>query len=407
MSEILRSWIDKRNESAAKQNKKLLDDGKEPTNNENQTIGLIIHEAAKKEGRVTYVTTHEPKMSCPTAPRLGGIIANSEFKNDGLIRSGSVDVEVDLTHNASDTAVCNLMLLKLEDGKSVFWHISNRTPLVMDALRNNGVEIVDADYVVRTMRKQVTDTNTGIRQVYFPESGDYTLLSVVQPTSLAYEQSSRIKDLNFRESSKEPRKARREGKMSKDGYSELLDLVLIGHGGSTPRNLGALSKRERGKVMCFMSIPPAISPRKVKFPRVDFFSYGERVIDVWALKSLFRQFHQNLDTTKNNIDIRERRDELIRTISDVVFNLVWAIRCQEVGWSKRDYYDCLKPHHKIILDDVWASDRSDAAHKEAFMADMASWFMQTYKIIMSDRALDFDEEDERHVLSIMEEERAL
>lgn len=403
MVEALQSWVNARNEDAKKKNAKLVKDKKEPRHNENQTIEGIVKSSLEKDAQQAYFATHEPKMTDSCAPRTGGLIGEGVARHDGFVRTGNVDVELDISSSAADATIAGFMYVRMSDGKTVASHLGEDSIIAKGIRGLANITEQESRDLIDKLKKQPNDTSGGLKQVYFPEAGEYTLLTVVQPTSLLYAQTDRIADLNFAEESKAPRKARREGEASDVGYSELRDFLVMGYGGDNPQNLGKQSSAHKGKVRCFMAIPPEIAHREVKFPRVNFFNES---VKIWKFKEDFKAFHRNLDTKRNNVLIRERRDRIIRFIADKIFNLIWTMRSQECGWSRREYYDCLKPSHKIWLDDTWISDRNED-NRDDFLQDMTSWFMESYEFFMGESALEFDDEDAHHVFKIIKDEEVI
>lgn len=388
---MLQAAVDKMNEAIARENIKRAKKGDTPKST--RTLKGIIDSAIEKKSLKAYICTHEPKLSDPSSSRTGGIIANASPSNDGFIRSGNIKSPYDISCNAADFTIGELISVELKDGKTLAEHIVSNTDVARSVIGDARDKFI----------KTPVDAGSNVRQVFFPEEDDYCLLSILQPIGMMHEQKKRILQMNTSDETWAQRKLKNAGDPSDTGYCETINLVNVGYGGSKPRNISVLTNQMKGKALMFSCFPPEIHPREIEFPRLDFF----KSINPWMFKDDFMELHRVLAVAKNNIHIRLKRDDIIRFITGRLCNMVWSIRAQEFGWTLGDYYEQLKPNHMVWLDDRWEADRNDA-NLEEFLSDMAEWFSHAYSVVLGDKALKIgDHIDHQYITAVMKEEEAI
>jgi len=134
---------------------------------------------ASKRAKQLSLTTHPAKFVHPNA-KASSIIANTKKANDGLLRSGNVNVEIDVFGNAAALDVEKFLRIKLQDQQTVLQHLEQNTDTIkqqfdtthtdFDSIRNAFLLIKISDL------KQSSDK---LKQVYFPVDSDYHLLSIL------------------------------------------------------------------------------------------------------------------------------------------------------------------------------------------------------------------------------------
>ena len=95
-----------------------------------------------------------------------------------------------------------------------------------------------------------------VKQVYFPTSDGYHLLSVLTPSGLVFELKKRIQELRFSDKNKEARVAKRNQEFHAEGFDEILDLTVFGYGGSKPQTVSVLNSKNRGESYLLPCKPP-------------------------------------------------------------------------------------------------------------------------------------------------------
>ena len=121
-------------------------------------------------------------------------------------------------------------------------------------------------------------TNRLVKQVYFPitnsnEKESYHLLSILTPSGLLVKVKEQIDNIRFSENSKKVREFRKKNKQPEENisYEDILDLTMIGYGGTKPQNISVLNSRNGGKFYLLSSLPPELEKRKVRLPNNNFF----------------------------------------------------------------------------------------------------------------------------------------
>jgi CRISPR-associated protein Csy1 len=242
--------------------------------------------AAKRAGQMS-ISTHPCTFSHPSARKnkngyASAVIALSEPKNDGFLRTGNVAVAADALGNAATLDVYKFLTLITDDGQSVLQHLEQDSELAQALLT---LPNADEEHSYRALKQgflamSATDdeviTSSKIKQVYFPVSKqqgetDYHQLSLLTASGIVFELRQRLDNMRFGE---EIKFARDKKKANEYHYAfrEIYDLTTIGYGGTKPQNISVLNNQNGGKAHLLMSVPPTIKNRHTHFPKVDFFS---------------------------------------------------------------------------------------------------------------------------------------
>ena len=211
-------------------------------------------------------------------------------------------------------------------------------------------------------------TDTRLRQVYFPIGGDdYHLLTVISPVVTMFSLTEKI-ETAFR-----VQRRCRDKKSEHYGESHCIfpNSTRAAFGGSQPQNMSC--RNTSLGVAILPSQPPVLSGRKIRLPKRNFFSdslYWRRFSDTLAnLDTLFRD-------QRHNIEMRERRENIILDFVEVI--LYEANRLQDLpaGWSKNTE---LSDEQAVWLDAAYGSQRQvDMDWIWPVCLDFARWLVNAY-----------------------------
>ena len=340
-----------------------------------------------KASKLSYAS-HVCKFSHPDA-KTSSVIVESSFNNDGFLRSGNVvcknDNRLDVVRSAQLSPVGKFLLLIMEDGKTIVEHLEMNS----ESIRRE-FEMMQEDYerlraVILAVKKNDLDqiSDARVKQVYFPVSDNYHLLSILTSSSIVSEARGRIEKI--RENARNTRTAKdKNDELYGKDFDEINDLTEIHFGGSNPQNISELLTRTHGSAWLLPSFPPSFSPRNIVRPGSDFFSNTLRSM---RFEEYFRYLHALLECQKNNRAMRDKVKQALNAIIDQVMHSVVKLREIEPGWSERDNH--LSLEQRIWLDEVHADERKENEEwMEEISHSFAQWIMRTYeKILKDDRIL--------------------
>lgn len=293
--------------------------------------------AAKRAGQMS-ISTHPCTFSHPSARKnkngyASAVIASSESKNDGFLRTGNVAVAADALGNAAALDVYKFLTLITEDGQSVLQHLEQDSELaqVLLTLPNANEDLSYQTLKQGFLAMSATDdeviTSSKIKQVYFPVSKqqgetEYHQLSLLTASGIVFELRQRLDNMRFGEEIKLAREKKKADEYH-DSFREIYDLTTIGYGGTKPQNISVLNNQNGGKTHLLMSVPPALKNRHTHFPKVDFF---QQSVNYFQCKEQFHQLHSLYKNNENNIHVRADRDELYQQIIDHLIEKMWQVR---------------------------------------------------------------------------------
>jgi CRISPR-associated protein Csy1 len=337
-----------------------------------------IHDASKRAQQLT-LSSHPSKFS-HTGSKTSAVIANSQQKNDGYLRTGNCDVELDVYGNAAALDVYKFLSLRGSDGYTVLSHIENSTELAKVNIKSseaNFEELRDNFLAIKQDDKE-TFTSDLVKQVYFPiTKNEYHLLSVLSPSPIMFELSKRIREIKFSEETKQSREKRKKNEICETGFNDLYNLSMIGYGGTKPQNVSVLNSLNAGKSYLLNSLPPNLAKRNFRLPKYDFFKNS-----LWNqnFKEEFHSLHIVMKSEINTFKIRDTRENIVLAIAGKVLNEIWQIRTHEEAWSESEVYKSLAEHHKILLDNKYQDLReSSSSWLEKIAHDFALWFRSSYE----------------------------
>lgn len=374
------AWMKKNLKSSMSDDKVLLLQEK---CNEEFALQTWMANAAKRAGQIS-ISTHPCTFSHPSARKnkngyVTAIIAEVEADNDGLLRSGNVEVEQDALGNAAALDVHKFLSLQMEDGRPLMVHIQEESELAKKLLSINTSDYAllrDGFLAMVDSGEQENITSSKIKQVYFPVDEDYHQLSILSNSGLIYHLKKRIDTIRFGEEVKELREKKRKNEPSDVGFSELYNLTTIGYGGTKPQNISVLNNRNGGKAHLLHAMPPSIEARSIRFPKHDFF---QESLKPWETKEIFHALHIIFTTDYNNQKIREGKYYRYQQLIDRIVEKMWAVR----SVADAQYFENssrLKRYQKIWLLEEFAQLReSEETWLDELTEEIARWVQRGYE----------------------------
>lgn len=367
-----------------------------------------------------FFTTHPAKFTHSTplsktnkfkAKDLN-IVANVDFAPDGMLKTGNVVVDMDLSgypDNGNSTELYNFLKTELEDQKTVLEHLNNDSSYIKEMINSSGVDYERVKRSFIPPEKSSPSSSERLKQIYFPVGGDYHLLSTLSASGIIFKLKQKINDLRFSEQNKilrdELRKANPNPMQGK--ITDLYDLTAMGYGGTNAQNVGVLNNQNGGVSYLLSSLPPQLAKRQIQPPKTDFF---DNCLWLDWFKTDFEQFHKVLSWHKNNIEIRDKRDDIVLNALSKVTRVVDKIRDIGVGWSDSETYDNLLLWQKIWLDEKYAAHREDKQQNQDYLtyaqSYFANWFIGHYSNVTKDSKL-LGDDDIEHIKAILKQEQGL
>jgi len=368
------------------------------------TIESWLPDAAKRASQLAMVT-HPGKFSHPSA-KISPIIANARRQPDGYLRTGNVASELDVLGNAAAMDVFKFLMLPLKNGKTVLQNLEDNTEDIQQILSIQGHTVSELRNSLLAIKHDENDnlqTSERIKQVYFPISDDYHLLSILTPSGLVFKLKERINEIRFSENAKQAREAKQNKIANENGFEEIYGLTVIGFGGTKPQNISVLNNQNYGQAYLLQSSPPVLKARDIHPPKRNFFS---NTLNPWHYKESFENFHKLIAVDYNNINIRKGRDKLIRFIILQVVERLWMIRQLEPGWSESETYTGLPTWQKHWLDQKYTDEReNDDDWLDKVTDDLARWFLVSYGKIHGDKAKKAGADELPHIKHIIIENK--
>ncbi len=337
--------------------------------------------------------THTVKYSDPNADKdISIFVGEKEQSHDGYLYTKTVFCRGDYVGTAAAIPAGKLLLLALEDGRTVLEHLQSDSPEIRaeietalsDGTQNPPNPSVYYDYVkdelLQALPKETPQkSDQMLRQVFFPVGdGEYHTLSLMTSSAVLMEMKSRVSKL------REARKAANEiveaAKKKKTGidpihYQMIKDMTIMGIGGSNPANISCLTSINAGKALLFRSAPPSLSGRKQRFPKRNFID--EILQSYPKFKDLFITLYKKLSNPKQNQNARLNLYQAEKNIIDTVLNLAMYLQCAPKAWSD----DCpeLPISQKIWLDPEYEEKRRNEKEWRLEISNaIAEWLILSF-----------------------------
>jgi CRISPR-associated protein Csy1 len=410
--EAIKDFLENKKEDYLKKNVK--------TNSSDEDKLRVTQEAAEKYNLETWLldaslrakqlslTSHPAKFIHPNA-KTSSIIADVKKENDGLLRSGNVEVELDVFGNAAALDVEKFLRVELQDKQTVLQHIEQNTDAIKQQLSTGNINFDDVRNAFMQIKcSDLDQSSEKLKQVYFPIANGYHLLSILNASGIIYKLKEKVNALRFSEENKRLREELKKAKplKIKGKVTDVIGLTSIGYGGTKPQNISTLNNQNGGVSFLLSSLPPTLEKRQTQPPKKDFFNDC-----LWAglFKKDFDQFHKVLSWRKNNKDVRDIRDDIVLNSITKLKRLVDNIREVNAGWSDSENYSDLVIWQKIWLDNKHTEIRNDDRQNQRYLGKaqsyFANWFIGNYKHSTKDNKLlgDDDIEQIKKVLEVEQE----
>ena len=354
---------------------------------------------AAKRAKQLSLGSHPCKFTHPSA-KTSSIIATADNKADGYLRTGNVEVELDVFGNGAAMDVYKFLSIVLNDGQTVLQHLEQQTDIINKQFQLPDIpyEVLANDLLAIKQKGETTIQTSGkIKQVYFPsklKSGEYHLLSVLTPSGILYKLKERLIIMRFSEQTKLAREAKKKEQAHEQGFSDIYNLSAIGFGGAKPHNISVLNSKNGGVANLLPSMPPVLDKKHFSPPNSDFiFS-----ISPYFFSDEFQLLNKQLNNNTNNYHIRHRIDRLIQRIIHQIIDKSWKVRQLDAGWSLLERSESLPHYQKIWLDQHFKKEReSDDKWLDKVKNEIARWFINAYQKIINN---DENQWDDSHLLQL-------
>jgi len=342
-----------------------------------------LPDAARRAGQLSMVS-HPAKFSHPNA-KTTHLIANCQRKADGLLRSGNVNINLDVFGNAAAMDVQKFLSRTLKGGRTTLEHLEQNTEYIQQqfSIPTAGYDELAKGLLAIKKKDSEQKTHGGVKQIYFPVDGDYHLLSILMPSGILFELKKRINNMRFSEAAKASREARKRNKPAED-YAEIYDLTSIGFGGTKPQNISVLNSQNGGIAYLLSAAPPVLGKRRLNPPRNSFFD--PKYTRPKNYQDLFTEFHNTLSIAINNKGIRNKIKGLAKAIYFELIDRSWQLRYLEPGWSDSDRYSKLPKREKLWLDAQYRnSEEKDEDWLEELQRNFVRWFINGYEKVIGEQ----------------------
>lgn len=324
------------------------------------------------------LATHVGKFTHPSSKNVDIQDMTTPLDRTYVVTS-QVSCSVDIVVNAAYIGTGRLLLKELEDTKPVLLHIQEKDVQLKTEIEQFGVSYQPVYEAVAAISQPYIpqQTNGYIKQVYFPVSDkDYHLLSVLPSSSVMAEVKKRIEIEHIREKECCNEKSTHYG----ETYRIWPHLTEIHFGGTKPQNISVLNAMYRGTFLALPSLPPIIQQRTVRIPKKDVF---QETLPYTAYKPLLLALHDILKNNQNNMQIREKRENIVYHIIQIAWAYCYMVREEPAGWSQQEAYAQLPQAQKIWLDEAYAVQRkNDMTWRHELQAQFGRWFIKKYRDIV-------------------------
>ena len=300
-----------------------------------------IADAARRVTQIQLVT-HALKFTHPDAKGTSiSSYGNAHVSHLVLGTHSLADQGIpDVVGNAAALDVNKFLRMQV-DGKTLLQRASEGDDALLAAFspdRDQAKEWVSAFAGITEDKLGGPASHKLAKQVYWPlPDGGYHLLAPLFPTSLVHEIWGRIREDRFSEMVKEARQAHRTHTRHSHGYCEYPGLTVQKFGGTKPQNISQLNSERNGENYLLPSCPPTWRSETIRLPlgvSSIFAGWLGRRKEVRDQLRTLRGFLVSVQQV-NNMNIRQKRAELVGYICDELLNLAAEIQNQPSGWSRQ------------------------------------------------------------------------
>lgn len=336
--------------------------------------------------------------------KTSAIVANSQYKCDGFLRTGNSIVAMDTVRNAVTNNIAidvyNFLALNLSDNKTIFEHLEQDTESIKNQLVCPNFtydEIKSGLLAIKEDENKQKITSDLIKQVFFPVGKGYHLLSLLTSSGLLYELKNQLNDIRFSEKTKKSREDKKKNTFNETGFDEIYGLTAIGYGGTKPQNISVLNNKNGGIAYLLPSMPPVLNKQSTRIPKTNFFG---NTLYFKNYTESFKSLEKLIQPDINNINIRLGIDNVIRFVISQVIEKSWALRQLDAGWSDKTN---LKAHQKIWLDLGYQQQREDDTEwLDTLIKEFARWFIHSYEKVIGNNLINTEM---LHIKTLIEEQK--
>ncbi len=389
LQERLQPKLDKLKEGEDEKRQKLL---------ENHLPENWIADAARRVGQIQQVT-HAIKYTHPDAKGTNLNSHGNSAAGDCLVGSHTLNgsAPADVVGNAAALDVYKF--LRLEVGGKTLLSLACESAPALAAAFSDDIDTSNywmSAFARLTEPKGETSSHKLAKQLYWPlGDGEYHLLSPLFPTALVHGVYNGIREDRFSEAAKAAREARRNNTDHDQGFREYPNFAIQNFGGTKPQNISQLNSERHGENYLLESAPPTWKSEPVNMPQ-NVHSIFDRWLDrnkrIFQLTTALRRFLIKAQPI-NNIDIRNKRTELLALIRDEVVQIAAQLQNLSPGWSQHDDCDLninecywLDPY-RGLEDETFAFERAASDWREAVYDRFGNWLnarLNTDKTPMGD-----------------------
>lgn len=335
------------------------------------------------------------------------IIFKGEAKKDGFLRTGNVrDIDLDSTGNGAEVGAIGevgaLLSVELSDGKRFYEHLMSDSEVAKNLLSMGNKPYDELkEGLLLMIEDNEPETNSRIKQVYFPVVDEYHLLSIITNSGLLFKLREKINLCRYGSelaSLRDNRKKNQQG----ETFKEIYNIAEIGYGGTQPNNISTINNTNAGKAALLMSMPPSFKNRDIQFPTTDIFKKNIRYTST-ACRSKFYLLHRLYKQDRNNVEVRSRRDELYQDLVDYVLETVWQVR------SVKDQYleshSSLNMNQRIWLQVVEAPESDDWL--EDIIEKITLFIFHGYEKVLAKKAEKLGAEELKQILKVVEKNKEI
>jgi CRISPR-associated protein Csy1 len=335
------------------------------------------------------------------------IIFKGEAKADGFLRTGNaLGLDLDSTGNGTEVGTVGevgaLLSVELSDGKRFYEHLISDSE-VAKSLLNIGNKPYDElkQGLLLMIKDYEPQTNSKIKQVYFPIGDEYHLLSVLTNSGLLFKLREKINQCRYGTELALLRDNRKKNQQG-EAFKEIYNVAEIGYGGTQPNNISTINNTNAGKAALLMSMPPSFKNRDIQFPTTDILKQNIRYTSA-ACRSKFYQLDHLYKQDRNNVEVRARRDELYQDLVDYVLETVWQVR------SVKDQY--LESHSSLSQNQrIWLQV-AEAPKSDDWLDDLiekiALFIFHGYEKVIKKNAVKLGAEEFKQILKVVEQNKEI
>jgi len=332
-------------------------------------------------GYGVHPATHIAKLTHSSSGGLS-ILDNDQSINYKYITTSS------LKNKPIDGAYPNAAVSKIVK----FLMLKNNNIMLSEELKNGNSEAIkifasDEEELTDWMRAFKSNLTPSIKtdslakQVYFPVSNDYHLLSAMKSSSLAQSLFLNNFEKTFRKDQEKIDRARSKNRYSTQIYKKSVNVAKISTTLSQPQNVSVLNGARGGKFHLFSCAPPDWqSQLKPPIQSISFLYSVHLQKSTRTTLDYLRDFlirHQRLGLSIKDPKNLKWLDKWTDEIIDEVLGYAANIQNLQPGWSSADDIK-LKLEHQYFLDpyrddDVFQTARKAGDWHTVICKDFAQW----------------------------------